>query len=662
MVLSLLQTIARCEKKSVFSCLLACIAFPAIGQVQVKPASFIYSKGSNIYVKDAITLEGNSHIYLRKEAQLVQGNNVPNAGTGNLSVFQEGAANNFTYNYWSAPVGVTTGTGNQGFLYTQLKYPVLQPGFKANTVTSTNPYSSLSTNLVTAAEDPLILPIGDRDGLTDLQTVAGSTITQTRRLSIASRWLHSYPVDGTGYGSWRNISVAPSVAAGYGFTMKGVTPSTDTTREFNLSVTPVNGIVSQRYDFRGRPNNGNIQVQIRTDAFSLVGNPYPSALDLKKFLIDNTNVDGSGILIPSTSKIDSQILFWESIPTTHLLVEYDGGYASYIPGSRNLDIEDGMYTPATYKRYDASGNVIGNSGNTNNSVYTGPVSRRYAAVGQGFVITRKSASGFTGSSQETATFNNSQRRFFKENGNQSIFQLGPGGGTVTQSTPFVRSKINLTAVVNDLYVRSFILAFGNDSTDGLDWGLEAVIDHNLQINDVYMPQDGQRLIIKTIPFDVTKKIPVGFVLRDPSTFELSVASLEQFDTPLILLHDTLNGAVYDLKNGTATIALPAGTYNDRFEIVFQQPATLSTGSALLSNAIDVFQNNNQQLLTVFNPTLREIKNIALYDLAGRSIVSQQTTAQDSYTFDTATYSSGIYLVKITDTSNNSTTEKVSISN
>jgi hypothetical protein len=37
-------------------------------------------------------------------------------------------------------------------------------------------------------------------------------------------------------------------------------------------------------------------------------------------------------------------------------------------------------------------------------------------------------------------------------------------------------------------VREFILAFGDDSTDdGLDWGLEAVVDNNMQVNDVYGP-------------------------------------------------------------------------------------------------------------------------------------------------------------------------------
>jgi len=123
------------------------------------------------------------------------------------------------------------------------------------------------------------------------------------------------------------------------------------------------------------------------------------------------------------------------------------------------------------------------------------------------------------------------------------------------------------------------------------------------------------------------------------------------------------GTVYDLKNSTATVTLPAGTYNDRFEIVFEQPATLSTGSDVLTAAIDVYQNNNNQLLTVMNPELKDIKNIAVYDLAGRLIISEKTTtAQDNYSFNTANYSSGIYIVRVTDSAHSETAVKVSIAN
>jgi hypothetical protein len=39
----------------------------------------------------------------------------------------------------------------------------------------------------------------------------------------------------------------------------------------------------QRYDFRGKPNDGTISITVLNLQFTLTGNPYPSAIDLSAF-------------------------------------------------------------------------------------------------------------------------------------------------------------------------------------------------------------------------------------------------------------------------------------------------------------------------------------------------------------------------------------------
>lgn len=91
---------------------------------------FIYSKGTNLYAKGKINLSTNGKLYLRNEAQLIQGDDVDNEGAGVLSVFQEGTSNEYTYNYWGSPVGQATSIGNQDFdLNSQIYFPTLQEGF-----------------------------------------------------------------------------------------------------------------------------------------------------------------------------------------------------------------------------------------------------------------------------------------------------------------------------------------------------------------------------------------------------------------------------------------------------------------------------------------------------------------------------------------------------
>jgi len=43
----------------------------------------------------------------------------------------------------------------------------------------------------------------------------------------------------------------------------------------------------QRYMFKGTPNHGTIELELFADNHYLVGNPYPSAIDANKFILDN---------------------------------------------------------------------------------------------------------------------------------------------------------------------------------------------------------------------------------------------------------------------------------------------------------------------------------------------------------------------------------------
>ena len=81
--------------------LLATISINA--QIFVKDNSFIFDKGSLVYIKGNMELNGaNSNFYLRNEGQLIQGttSSSTNKGIGKLSVFQEGTSNNYAYNYY----------------------------------------------------------------------------------------------------------------------------------------------------------------------------------------------------------------------------------------------------------------------------------------------------------------------------------------------------------------------------------------------------------------------------------------------------------------------------------------------------------------------------------------------------------------------------------
>ena len=81
-------------------------------------------------------------------------------------------------------------------------------------------------------------------------------------LTISTRWLYTFTTS-TDYSDWNYVGASGDIPAGLGFTMKGTNGSGN----------------NQLYDFRGKPNNGTISNLVTADNFTLVGNPYPSAID-----------------------------------------------------------------------------------------------------------------------------------------------------------------------------------------------------------------------------------------------------------------------------------------------------------------------------------------------------------------------------------------------
>lgn len=271
----------------------------------------------------------NSTFYLRKDAQLLQGTTAAstNKGLGSLSVFQEGTTNNFQYNYWCSPVGGTSDSvGNTAFGITQLM----------DVVDLTN------------SNAPTILPSNNYNG-------------KSSPFSIAPYWIWKLPASS----NWVYVGSGSTLNTGEGFTMKG-TSGTNTTTVNEVQNNPGS---KQRYDFRGKPNDGTISIPVIHDELTFTGNPYPSAIDLSAFLTNATNSTGIAY-------------FWEQDKTvnSHYLGDYKGGYGAYSPlgGSGN-----GVYTPATFYSYDGSGNEVTSTGTG------GTYGRRFSPIGQGFLIEGK---------------------------------------------------------------------------------------------------------------------------------------------------------------------------------------------------------------------------------------------------------------------------------
>ena len=575
-------------------------------QLYVGSTGSLFVKNELVYVTQDIDIQNNGFLYLRNEAQLIQGTTgtSTNKGLGKLSVFQEGTSDNFDYNYWCSPVGNASATvGNENFGITQFHVPT--------SATASNP----------------AMMVTGYDG-----TASAAS------LSIASYWIWKF-LSGVNYSEWVQTAAASTIAAGQGFTMKG-TAGADPVTVGEATANNPGG--SQRYDFRGKPNDGTITVSVAADKLTLTGNPYPSALHVNAFLLDPSNTDCTGIAY-----------YWEQDKTvnSHVLSNYQGGYGTYSPIGTGLTTY-GVYVPATFNTYNNDGtlNVVGASSGL-------AIQRKYAPIGQGFMIKGKA----TGT-PVAVSLKNVHRSYYKEADVYSQFERGTGAANQDEiekaaGDPF--AVIRLNATMNNQFTKQLALVFLPTATDGVDRGIDALSPSEESLpNDVYFVLDENKYVIQGTDFEVSKRIPIGIKAGNSSSFTFEASLIENVEaTQPIYLYDGADGSYHNIKNNPFTLVLGEGVYNNRFQITFT--TTLSNNPVAVNSNIRITQQSSSQTVEVANPTAEAIQSIAIYDLSGKQLVYQSPVGNtSSYSFSTSGFADGLYIVEVKTIDNQQVVQKI----
>jgi len=573
-------------------------------QVTVKNGTSVYVTNEIVYVKGNIELTtATDNITLRNEAQFIQGEpaTTTNTGLGFISVFQEGDANAYHYNYWSSPVGNTS-----------------------NTVIN-NPYS------LTLLRD------GDATsanfgGLSAFTTSLEGTWSP---LTISTKWMYVFA--GT---AWSAISQSDAIAVGNGFTLKG----TDNSGTNNGAGVTLQG---QRYEFRGKPNSGDITVATTVNEHYLLGNPYSSALDADQFILDNAAVIK-----------DNTLYFWDQWgASSHYSSDYEGNYATYMSAGLGL----GVAVAATTSLI---------TGSANPSV---KVPKRYIPIAQGFFIDADA----TG----TVTFKNTQRPkdilglvsfqdTYKESatsGGSVFLKSAKANQQKTTSTNrihyYLGNKMTFPTLVfnikiNEQFNRHLLLLLRPDADETVQEGKEAQMYDELS-SDAFWAIDDKKYSIQSDAFFEDKRIPLGMKANTDSEFVVSIEANEYNAPTDVYLYDTVTETEYSLATAQ-NISLSAGNYIDRFEIRFKS-STLSIDNTIFTD-FDTYYNSLSKELVVVNPTFLEIKKVTIFDVVGKQIyvkkVVKTEESQPKQHFSVQNVPSGIYIVKVTSKNNGIFTKKL----
>lgn len=348
--------------------------------------------------------------------------------------------------------------------------------------------------------------------------------------------------------------------------------------------------------FAGAPNNGAISVALSTsaDQFNLVGNPYPSNLDLAAFYtLNNAN-------------IGSTLWFWDNtggtVTTQTGSTANNFGYATYNASSKTwLKAPSGATAPT----------------------------ENYVKIGHGFIVEALS---------NTLTFDNTLRvANAGVNLNKNAASMtGEGKYWLTLSTSY---NANVTQAIT----------YQNDASNDLDTYDSRAI--GLGSDAFYSFAGAEKVVIQgKAPFNTDDIVQLGNKHFENGTFKIELTQKEGLfaDGQAIYLKDNLLGTEVNLQDGAYLFSSNAGEFSTRFEVVYSK-SVLGTGSGA-KTSFTVYRNGDDFI--VDSPS--KISSVEVYDASGKLVRSLRSSGNKETVSDLPR---GVFIMKIK-TASETVTKKV----
>jgi hypothetical protein len=554
-------------------------------------------------VRNSWYLELNGTLDLQDDSQLVQTatSDLVTSATGKILRRQEGASNKHWYNYWSSPVGaigVTSLTDN-------------------NVATHNSNNTPFSLNM-----------LRDELGINMQFTSAYDDIGK-----ISTYWLYTFK-NGLTYWDWAFVAPGTPIEAGVGYTQKGTG----------------NAGIEQQYIFEGKPNNGTILVNVtdRGGAGSvpnvskteyLLGNPYPSALDIHKFIDDNEGV------------IDGPLQLWQQWSgDSHYLDDYNGGYAQ-------------VNKLGSVRAYQFVGIYGANNGQQDGT----KIPTKYLPVGQAFIVE------IIGDGK--VEFNNGQRIFIKE---ADVDEFDDTKGSVFLKSANTKSKtsnskedaganemqkmrLEFNSVNGPATRKELLLGFSERTSDAFDYGYDAK-NTEAKPHDLNLLLENQNMNMQAYGSITNDKVvSLGLNTSGSYSYNIKITELKQIDADQeVYLKDNVTGTYFDLRNEQGyEFTSEAGKFNNRFEIVFQSE------SIALSNEESKFTENfiyyQQATKLLFAKKLNASVNVfALINMSGQRVLELKDVSQETLKngLDISNIATGVYVACFRTNNNEVMTKKI----
>ncbi|MBM6499937.1 T9SS sorting signal type C domain-containing protein [Flavobacterium macrobrachii] len=340
--------------------------------------------------------------------------------------------------------------------------------------------------------------------------------------------------------------------------------------------------------FTGVPNNGtqNVSIINQGDRYNAVGNPYPSPISISQFASDNSD------------NIETTLYFWRKTNNA---------------------------ASPSYCTWNTATSTYGDNGQAYTENPAGVIQ-----TGQGFFVRAKVGA-------TTIAFNNGQR--IGNNANQ-FFRTPENSLTTIEANRIWLNMTGATAGFSQSVVGYFSNSeLGLDDTDSRFFNDGPISLTTTIAGEDYVIQG------RPLPFDATDVVPMKYKVTTAGIYTIAIDHVDGlFITGQeIFLRDNLNAVVHNLTAGAYTFTSDAGTFNNRFEVVYQSQLAVDD-QIFNSNQVIIYKNEINDF--VINSGNVIIANVKVFDVRGR-LLQEHRNVNASQTTISVGLANEMLLIQIT---------------
>jgi subtilisin-like proprotein convertase family protein len=300
--------------------------------------------------------------------------------------------------------------------------------------------------------------------------------------------------------------------------------------------------------FSGVPHNGTVNVPLANVAagqrFNLVGNPYPSPIDLNEFIAQNAgNITGT-------------LYFWRKTNNENSPSYCSWSTAGFVDNGE-LQVVD-----------------------PNDMLQTG----------QGFFV-EATASGTSVAFNNTQRVGNNAGQFFRSaqdiERNRIWLNATGAGGEYSQTlvSYMTGATEGIDAGIDGTYKNDGPIAL-TSAIEGGDYVIQG----------------------RSLPFVASDVVPLNFKATTAGSYEISIDHMDGLflGEQNVYLRDNLTGMLHDLKSSAYAFTADAGLATGRFELVFENALAVEHPS-IDANSVVVYRDNGKLVVNAGSMTIDNIK-------------------------------------------------------